>query len=103
MENEKMPKTCLRQGPKRTKTLAPSARIRTEPIHLRLDLTGTGCRTPRQPRTICIIGTYTKATGRKGCLRQKEFKADEDSASGGEENEEKRLGNDCELADEGKV
>ena len=47
MENEKMPKTCLRQEPQKTKTLAPPARIRTEPIHLRLDLTGTECRTPK--------------------------------------------------------
>ena len=47
MENEKMPKTCLRQEPQRTKTIAPSARMRIEPIHLGFDLTGTGCRTPR--------------------------------------------------------
>ena len=101
MENEKMPKTCLRQEPR--KTLAPPARRRTEPIHLRLDLTLTECGTPKSPRTICFIDTYTKAMGRKRFLWQKEFKDDEDSASGGEKNEEKRLGYDCELSDEGKA
>ena len=49
------------------------------------------------------MGNYRKAKSGKNCLCQKDFKKDEDSASGGQKNEEKRHRNDCESADKEKA